>query len=116
MCAKVYITSTKSTFDTERFLKELKNQSGSLTINEEESNFTYTGWTCPKCGRVLSPWTLQCPCSSTSDPPRIPIRSNRFDFGFSYKCCQNCNNNPANNPNASGVCFCVLPAMEEVTY
>ena len=20
------------------------------------------GWICPKCGRALSPWTLECPC------------------------------------------------------
>lgn len=20
------------------------------------------GWVCPKCGRALSPWTLECPC------------------------------------------------------
>lgn len=116
MCAKVYITNNTSTFDTERFLKELKNQSGQLEINEEEPKVTYMGWTCPKCGRVLSPWTQQCPCSFPSNPPREPIRSNGFKLGFSYKCCQNCNNNPANNPSASGICFCALPALEEVTF
>ena len=36
--------------------------------------------------------------------------------GFSYKCCQNCPNNPANNPNASGICHCVLPSQEMVRY
>jgi len=114
MCAKVYITSTKSTFDTERFLKELENQSGSLTINEEEPKVTYTGWTCPKCGRVLSPWTPQCPCSSSSYPPREPINT-KNTFGFTYKCCQNCNNNPANNPYATGICNCALPYFEEIS-
>lgn len=36
--------------------------------------------------------------------------------GFSYKCCQNCPNNPANNPNASGICHCVLPSQEMVRF
>jgi hypothetical protein len=35
---------------------------------------------------------------------------------YSYDCCKNCPNNPANNPNASGVCFCTLPSMEMVKY
>ena len=28
------------------------------------------------------------------------------------KCCENCMNNPKNNPLASGFCCCSLPAME----
>lgn len=28
------------------------------------------------------------------------------------KCCQNCSNNPENNPLASGICCCSLPDME----
>ena len=32
-----------------------------------------------------------------------------------HNCCKNCNNNPANNPNASGVCLCALPSMEMST-
>ena len=28
------------------------------------------------------------------------------------KCCENCMNNPKNNPLASGFCCCALPAME----
>ena len=44
--------------------------------NQDPIKIEYMGWTCPKCGRVLSPWTQQCPCSSTNDPPRKPIRSN----------------------------------------
>ena len=35
---------------------------------------------------------------------------------YSYDCCKNCPNNPANNPNASGVCFCTLHSMEKVRY
>lgn len=31
---------------------------------------------------------------------------------YQYKCCRFCSNNPTNNPNASGVCSCVLPYME----
>ena len=30
--------------------------------------------------------------------------------------CRNCNNNPRNNPHASGICHCVLPSMYETTY
>lgn len=36
--------------------------------------------------------------------------------GFSYKCCQNCPNNPNNNPNATGICHCVLPSMETIRF
>lgn len=32
---------------------------------------------------------------------------------YQYNCCRHCSNNPAVNPHASGVCFCVLPAMEQ---
>lgn len=28
------------------------------------------------------------------------------------KCCENCINNPNNNPSATGFCHCALPAME----
>lgn len=30
--------------------------------------------------------------------------------------CANCNNNPINNPNASGFCNCVLPYMTGTRY
>ena len=33
-------------------------------------------------------------------------------FAYQYKCCEHCSNNPANNPHATGICFCALPAME----
>ena len=33
-----------------------------------------------------------------------------FKRGY-YNPCENCSNNPANNPNASGVCNCVLPYL-----
>lgn len=29
-----------------------------------------------------------------------------------YKCCENCNNNPKNNPAATGICNCILPLLE----
>ena len=29
--------------------------------------------------------------------------------------CRNCNNNPRNNPHASGICHCALPSMYEIT-
>lgn len=32
---------------------------------------------------------------------------------FEYECCKNCSNNPAVNPNASGICCCVLPYLEK---
>ena len=31
---------------------------------------------------------------------------------MTYKCCEHCHNNPKNNPHASGICWCALPAME----
>ena len=37
-----------------------------------------------------------------------------FDKGFA--CCENCPNNPKNNPNSSGICMCTLPHMEMVKY
>ena len=30
--------------------------------------------------------------------------------------CRNCNNNPRNNPHASGICHCALPSMHDVIY
>ena len=30
--------------------------------------------------------------------------------------CRNCNNNPRNNPYASGICHCALPSMHDVIY
>lgn len=35
---------------------------------------------------------------------------------YAYKCCANCPNNPLNNPNASGFCYCILPTLESVRY
>ena len=34
----------------------------------------------------------------------------------SYDPCAKCPNNPANNPNASGICNCVLPYMTGTRY
>lgn len=36
----------------------------------------------------------------------------RIKIQFQHKCCEHCSNNPANNPNANGICFCTAPAME----
>lgn len=33
-----------------------------------------------------------------------------------YDPCAKCQNNPANNPNASGICNCVLPYMAGTKY
>lgn len=33
---------------------------------------------------------------------------------FTYKCCQNCPNNPDNG--GSGICHCVLPSMEMIRF
>ena len=30
--------------------------------------------------------------------------------------CEHCSNNPKNNPHASGVCWCVLPYLNNVIY
>lgn len=35
-----------------------------------------------------------------------------IEFKMKYKCCEHCSNNPENNPHATGICFCALPAME----
>lgn len=35
---------------------------------------------------------------------------------FEQDCCKNCPNNPKNNPNASGICHCALPAMQNIRY
>ena len=32
------------------------------------------------------------------------------------KCCENCMNNPKNNPLATGTCFCAWPSMEMIRY
>lgn len=52
------------------------------------------GWVCPVCGRVLSPWTPECPCkgnpqwttstgtsitSTTSTPPTESTTECTFD-------------------------------------
>lgn len=35
---------------------------------------------------------------------------------YDFPCCANCINNPKNNPNATGICFCALPAMSQIRY
>lgn len=35
---------------------------------------------------------------------------------YDSPCCANCRNNPKNNPNATGICYCSLPAMTQIRY
>ena len=47
--------------------------------------------------------------------PYYPEQQNNYKIAqndFSPKCCQNCPNNPKNNPYASGICCCSLPDQE----
>ena len=34
--------------------------------------FIITGWECPRCGRMNSPWTTQCPCPPELKSPHNP--------------------------------------------
>ena len=58
-----------------------------ITIEEEDND-----------NSQLTPWTWDTWGSRFIDP------------------CANCPNNPMNNPNASGVCNCVLPYMAGTRY
>ena len=40
------------------------------------------------------------------------LNSVQWNGAFEYDCCRNCNNNPRNNPHASGICNCMLPYLE----
>lgn len=48
------------------------------------------GWICPKCGRVLSPHTSECPCSTPSvnqivtTPGTIPLNESKPKFPDDY--------------------------------
>lgn len=44
------------------------------------------------------------------------LEENSNSGRYAYKCCANCPNNPLNNPNASGICHCILPTLENVRY
>ena len=39
-----------------------------------------------------------------------------YTFTAKSNPCDNCPNNPANNPLASGICNCALPYMNQVVY
>lgn len=41
---------------------------------------------------------------------------NNYIPSLSYNPCEYCINNPANNPNASGFCNCMLPYLNNPTY
>ena len=48
---------------------------------------------------------------------KIENQQNAFTtFNAPFKCCQNCKNNPRNNPYASGVCCCSLPDQEMIMW
>lgn len=40
------------------------------------------------------------------------IDMNEYDIELPFECCKYCNNNPKNNPSASGICHCALPSLE----
>ncbi len=42
-----------------------------------------------------------------------PLSRSWNEYGFNYKCCERCPNNPANG--GSGICNCTLPYMESGT-
>jgi len=48
------------------------------------------------------------------------LGGNPYPKTYSYKSyadpCENCPNNPKNNPNASGVCSCALPYLHNQMY
>jgi uncharacterized OB-fold protein len=43
-------------------------------IISEQKQTSLQGWVCPKCGRVLSPFTSECPCHNLNQQyvPMIP--------------------------------------------
>ena len=43
-----------------------------MTMENFSGIFGQTGWICPKCGRVFSPFTMMCPYCKNSD-------TNNFD-------------------------------------
>ena len=81
---------------------------------DKNNGTIWEGWICPRCGRVNAPWVASCSCGNL-DPPRTNVPT-KNSFGYTYKCCQNCSNNPAVNPFASGICNCALPQLEEAGY
>lgn len=45
-----------------------------------------------------------------------PSKSYRMDISNRIDPCENCPNNPKNNPNASGICHCALPTLYNPIY
>ena len=48
--------------------------------------------------------------------PYQGLLDNIGDVNVYFDTCANCNNNPKNNPNASGVCCCALPDLYNKRY
>ena len=43
-------------------------------IQQERKQAIPTGWLCTRCGRINSPWTVQCPC------PPVPPWSRPYEI------------------------------------